>query len=150
MKRKYKQWWSTLPPIWTKWTPPTSNHWAQFNQYQQGKQSPLTFSFNTKKHDIWRKSGPWLVTGINKMVGLNLHRFTSTKKDHILSQKQYKHGQYISRVDECLLLTIRKDVFISLFLNEPLRYIGIENYKTIYKYIHVQLQLQRNRNGHRD
>jgi hypothetical protein len=41
-------------------------------------------------------------------------------------------------------------VYISLFLNKPLQYIGIENYKTIYKYIHVQLQLLRNRNGHRD
>ena len=41
-------------------------------------------------------------------------------------------------------------LYISLFLNKPLQYIGIENDKTIYKYIHVQLQLQRNRNGHRD
>jgi hypothetical protein len=39
------------------------------------------------------------------------------------------------------------NIYISLFLNKPLQYIGIENYKTIYKYIHVQLQLQRNRNG---
>jgi hypothetical protein len=42
------------------------------------------------------------------------------------------------------------NIYISLFLNKPLQYIGIENYKTIYKYVHVQLQLQRNRNGHRD
>ena len=46
-------------------------------------------------------------------------------------------------------------IYISLFLNKLLQYIGIENYKYIhgidnYKYIHVQLQLQRNRNGHRD
>ena len=35
---------------------------------------------------------------------------------------------------------------ISLFLNKPLEYIDIENYKAIYKYI----QLQGNRNGHID
>ena len=37
-------------------------------------------------------------------------------------------------------------LYISLFLNKPMEYIGIENYKIIYKYI----QLQRNRNGHSD
>ena len=42
-----------------------------------------------------------------------------------------------------------KYIYISVFLNKPFQYIGIVNYKTIYKYIHVQLQLQRNRNGHR-
>ena len=28
------------------------------------------------------------------------------------------------------------------FLNKPLQYIGIKNYKIIYKYIHVQLHVQ--------
>jgi len=40
--------------------------------------------------------------------------------------------------------------YISLFLNKPLQYIGIKNSKTIYKYIHAELQLERNRNEHRD
>ena len=37
-------------------------------------------------------------------------------------------------------------LYISLFLNKPLEYKGIENYKAIYKYI----QLQWNRNEHSD
>ena len=37
-------------------------------------------------------------------------------------------------------------ICISLFLNKPLEYLGIENYNVIYKYI----QLQRNRNRHND
>jgi len=27
------------------------------------------------------------------------------------------------------------EIYISLFLNKPLEYLGIENYKAIYKYI---------------
>ena len=56
MKRKFKQWWSTIPPISTK---PTII-------------SPLHLLNTKKDHDIWRsKFRSWLGTGTQNVAGLN-------------------------------------------------------------------------------
>jgi len=57
MKRKFKQWWSSIPPISTKRTTTSHLNWTYWSQ---------------KDHDIWRwKSRSWLGTG-TKMGGIKL------------------------------------------------------------------------------
>ena len=65
--RKFKQWWSTIPPIsTTKWIS-TSKQWCQqFHQYQQNEQSALTFTHCRMSQGIH-----WIQKLVRMSFGLN-------------------------------------------------------------------------------
>ena len=78
MNKKFKQLCITIPPISTKQSPLTSNHWTQ-------KKPWLNWSIGCQPHlDNWISNDN---THINKQLRKNLRRFFFTQKDPTLSHK---------------------------------------------------------------
>ena len=67
MKRKLKQWWSSIPPKSTKRTITSQQWWSSFPPISTKRTSDLNWtSWTQEDHDIWRwKSRSWLRTGTN-------------------------------------------------------------------------------------
>ena len=84
MKRKFKQRWSSVSPISTKWTITSHLNWTHWTQKTQNM-ACLNWSMWSQLHplDNWISNGNY----IHKQTINNLHRFTSTQEDYILWQK---------------------------------------------------------------
>jgi len=98
MKRMFKQWWSSIPPISTKRTITTQLNWTHRTQ---------------KYHDIWRGKSRschshlhnWISNGntyINKRWKTCAYSLPFTKITYYHKNEwQHEHGQYNSKVNEC-------------------------------------------------